>query len=198
MKARLFTPPRAGRIMDGRIIAAAAVGVALLACGAIAARSDTAQGLPELRPTSHHCEPVQMRALVDPSAARRTADGTYLPIDLINTWRGECKLSGYISVTGVATTAGHDTHAVNIAGTVTSVVLGRNYAAHVWVLIANAPGGTASGCRQLTATGLRIMLPLYTGHDWIAYPFTACAGSGQALLSIRPVLQGLANSTSFP
>jgi len=193
MKARLFTPSRAARIM-----AAAAVGVALLACGAVAARSNTAQALPSLRPTSHHCEPVEMKALVDQSAARRTAEGTYVPIDLINQWREECELRGYVSVTGVAMTAGHDAHAVHIPGAVTSVVLGQDYAAHIWVLIANAPGGTASGCRQLTATGLRIMLPLYTGHDWIRYPFTACAGSGQAVLSIRPVLQGLANPTSFP
>jgi len=193
MKARLFTPSGAGRI-----IAAATVGVALLACGVIAATSDTAQGLPGLLATSHHCEPVEIKALVDQSAARRTADGTYVPIDLINQWHEECELRGYISVTGVATTAGHDAHAVHLAGTVTSVVLGQDYAAHVWVLLANAPGGTASGCRQLTATGLRISMPLYTGHDWIAYPFTACAGSGQALLSIRPTLQGLANPTSFP
>jgi Domain of unknown function (DUF4232) len=198
MKARLFTPSRAGRIMDGRVVAAAAVLVALLAGGAIAATSDTAQGLPGLVRTSHHCEPVEMKVLVDQSAARRTADGTYVPVDLINQWHEECELRGYVSVTGVAATAGHDAHAVHIPGVVTSVVLGQDYAAHIWVLIANAPGGAASGCRQLTATGLRINLPLYTGHDWVPYPFTACAGSGQAILSIRPVLQGLANPATFP
>jgi len=193
MKARLFTPSR-----TAGIITAAAVGVALLACGAVAASSDTAQGLPGLMRTSHHCEPAEMKVLVDQSAARRTADGTYVPVDLINQWREECELRGYVSVTGVATTAGHDAHAVHIPGTVTSVVLGQDYAAHVWVLIAKAPGGAASGCRPLTATGLRISLPANTGYDWVPYPFTACAGSGQAILSIRPALQGLANPTSFP
>jgi Protein of unknown function (DUF4232) len=191
MKARLLSPSTLGRI-----IAVAAVGVALMACGTVAALSDTPAGLPGLPPTSHHCEPVQLRAVVDASAARRTPDGTYLPIDLVNKWRAECKLRGYAAVTGVATTAGHDAHAVHMRGDVTSVVLGQDYAAHIWVLIAKAPGD--AGCRQLTAKGLRVTLPDSTGDDWIPYPFTACAGSSQALLSIRPVLEGLANPTSFP
>ena len=134
--------------------------------------------------------------LVDASAAKRMAGGTYLPIDLVNQWNEECKLRGYLAVTGVATAAGEDAHAAHVPGAVTSVVLGRDYAAHVWVLLANAPGG--SGCRPLTAKGLRVTLPNAAGRAWIPYPFTACAGASQALLSVRPVLQGLASPTSFP
>jgi hypothetical protein len=198
MKERLLDSPRAGRIL-----AAVAVGVALVVCGAIAAQSGTTPSLPGLAYTSHPCETAQLRVLIDSSAARHTADGTYLPIDFINNWRAECLLRGYTPVTGVSTTAGHDAHAVHIPGAATSVLLPQDYAAHTWVLIANAAGGSnpasgASGCRRLTASGLRVALPQTTGHLWIAHPFTACAGTGQALLSIRPVLQGLANPATFP
>jgi hypothetical protein len=193
MKAGLLSSPRAGRIM-----AVIAVGLALVIGGAIAAQSDTTPSLPGLPYTSRPCQAEQLRVLVDPSAALRTADGTYLPIDFVNKWLETCELRGYTAVTGVATTAGHDARAAHAPGTVTSMVLGQNYAAHTWVLIANAPGGQTAGCRQLTAKGLRVSLPRTTSHLWIPYPFTACAGASQALLSIRPVLQGLANPTSFP
>jgi hypothetical protein len=193
MTARLFSSPRAGRIM-----AVIAVGLTLVVCGAIAARSDTTAALPGVGATSRPCQAAQLRAVVDSSAARHTANGTYLPIDFINKWREECMLRGYTPVTGVATTAGHDAHATHMTGTTESVVLAEDYAAHTWVLIANAPGGQAAGCRRLIAKGLRVDMPRTTGHVWIAYPFTACAGSGQALLSIRPVLAGLANPTTFP
>jgi hypothetical protein len=199
MKARLFSPSSAGRIM-----AAVAVGIALLACGSIAAQSDTtSQPSLALPPTTQPCEAAALRAVVDRSAVRQTTDGTYVPIDLINLSRGECVLRGYTPVTGVSTTAGHDAHAAHIAGADTPVFLGSNYAAHVWVLIAKArggpnPGSGAAGCRQLTASGLRVGLPQTNGHVWIPYPFTACAGTNQSLLSIRPVLRGLANPTIFP
>jgi hypothetical protein len=193
MKAGLLSSPRQGWIM-----AAIAVGLALVICGAIAAQSSTAPSVPGVAATTRPCQAGQLRVLVDPSVARRTADGTYLPIDFLNKWLETCEFRGYTAVTGVATVTGHDARAVHVPGAVTSVVLGQNYAAHTWVLIANAPGGRSAGCRQLTAKGLRVDLPRTTTHLWIAYPFTACAGGSQALLSIRPVVQGLANPTSFP
>jgi hypothetical protein len=192
MKAGLLSSPRAGRV-----IAVLAVGVALVIGGAIAAQSDTSPSLPNsLLPTSHHCEAAQLQAIVDTSAARRTADGTEVPIDFMNQWHEECELRGYTPVTGVAAPGGHDATAVHLPGAITRVVFGMNYTAHIWVLIADAPGGAAAGCRQLTATGLRVSLP--SGRIWIPYPFTACARTGQALLSIRPLVRGLANTTSFP
>jgi hypothetical protein len=194
MKERLLSSPR-----SGRILAVVAIGVALVVGGAIAAQSDTSTQLPGLAASSHPCQVGQLQVIVDSSAARHTKDGTYLPIDFIDNWKAECLLRGYTPVTGVSTTAAaDDAHAVHIPGPATSVVLAEYYAAHTWVLIANAAGGQAAGCRQLTANGLRVTLPGVPGHIWISHPFTACAGTGQALLSIRPVLQGLANPTSFP
>ena len=193
MKERILCSPR-----SGRILAAVAIAVALVVGGAIAALSDTTSPLPGLAATSRPCQVGQLQVIVDSSAARHTKDGTYLPIDFIDNWKEECVLRGYTPVTGVSTTGGDDAHAVHIPGSATSVVLAEYYAAHTWVLIANAAGGQAAGCRQLTASGLRVALPGTTGHIWISHPFTACAGTGQALLSIRPVLQGLANPTSFP
>ena len=192
MKARLSSPSA------GRIMAAVAVGLALAVCGTIAALSGTTARMPSLPATSQACQAAQLSVVVDSSAARRTADGTEVPVNLVNQWREECVLRGYLPVTGVATTAGHDAQAVHMAGNVTSVVLGQFYAAHTWVLIANAPGGPAAGCRQLSAKGLRVFLPRTTGHVWVPYPFTACAGTGQALLSVRPVLQGFANPAFYP
>lgn len=193
MKARL-TSPRAGRIL-----AVVAVGATLAACGTIAALSGTTPALPAIAATSRPCVADQLHATVDTSAARHTADGTYLPVDFIDEWKMECVLRGYTQVTGVSTTGpSDDADAAHISGAVTSVVLGQDYAAHTWVLIANAPGGQAAGCRQLTASGLRVFLPNTGTHTWIPYPFTACAKTGQALLSIRPVLQGFANPDLFP
>lgn len=194
MKALLLSSPRAGRIM-----AAVAVGVALLACGGVAARSSTTPRLPALRATSRPCIATQLRVLVDSSAARRTAAGTYLPIDFVNKWQQECVLRGYTEVIGVSVTSGQDARAVHTSGATPSVVLGQNYAAHTWVLIAKSSGGAnPAGCRQFDATGLRVNFPHTTSHATVEYPFTACAGASQALLSVRPVLQGLANPTIFP
>jgi hypothetical protein len=192
MKAGLLPSPTAGRV-----IGVLAVVLALVICGAIAAQSNTTSSASDgLLPSSRHCAPAQLRAIVDSSAARRTADAVYLPIDFVNEWHEECVLRGYAPVTGVATTAGRNASAVHIPGAINWVVLGQDYTAHIWVLIAKAPGGAAAGCRQLTATGLRVSLP--AGRVWIPYSFTACAGTGQALLSVRPVVRGLANTTSFP
>jgi len=177
---------------------AIAVAVMLLVCGAIAARSGTTSqpSTPTaLLTSSHHCEAAELKTFVDKSAARRTTDGTWLPIDVVNMWKEECVLRGYVPVTGVATAGGQDARAAHASGSAATVILGQFYTAHIWVLIANAH---AAGCRQLTASGLRVGMPATTGHIWISYPFTACAGTGQAMLSIRPVMQGLANPAVFP
>jgi hypothetical protein len=189
MKAGLLSTPTAGRI-----IAALAVAVTLVVCGAIAAQSGTAPSQASgLAPTSAHCRAAALVAIVDVSAARHTADGTEVPIDFYNKSPEECVLRGYTPVTGVAAAGGHNARAVYLAGYKTQVFLPENYTAHTWVLIAKAAG---AGCRRLTATGLRVGLT--AGHLTISYPFTACAGPRQALLSIRPVVGGLASRTSFP
>jgi len=189
----LFSSPLAGRIM-----AVVAVGLALAIGGAIAAQSGTTPRLPVLHGTSRPCQAAQLQVLADTSAARPAKDGTYVPVDLINQWHEECALRGYLPVTGVAATAGDDVQAVRMPGAIAPVILGQYYAAHVWVLIAHATGRQAAGCQELKATGLRVSLPHIADQLGITYPFTACAGPGQALLSVMPVLPGLANPAFFP
>lgn len=188
MKAAPFLP------RSGRIIAAVALTAALAACDPLASQV-SASGH---RDIGGPCNTSRVHLAVDPSLARTTSEGTYLPLDFINTTRRGCWLRGYPRVFGISTSGTEQIKAVNLPGTIVQVELWSGYTAHVWVRISHASGPRPAGCATFASNGFRVFPPRTTEHAWVVYSYAGCATAGQPVLAVGPIQQGMANPEAFP
>ncbi len=116
------------------------------------------------------------------------AGSTFYTVELTNLSGRTCTLSGYPRVVGVDL-AGRQlgSASTRFVSQRALVTLANRSTASFVLQITEVGNFPASACRQVTAAGLRVFLPLQSASKVIPFPFQACSRSGPAYLSAQAV-----------
>jgi hypothetical protein len=116
------------------------------------------------------------------------AGHTYYFLNFTNLSGSTCTLYGYPGVSAVTLTGTQLGSAASRSGASEhTVTLANGATTHALVGVVNPGVIPASQCHPVTAAGLRVYPPNQTKSKVAPYPFTACAKSGAAYLSVGPV-----------
>ena len=162
----------------------ALVGIAVLVCAMLAGGASRAAAA-----SSPACTPRGLVIWLDTQGSG-AAGSTFYTVELTNLSGRTCTLSGYPRVAGV------DLAGRRLGGAATRfvshrspVTLANRSTASFILQITEVGNFPASACRQVTAAGLRVVLPSQRASKVIPFPFQACSRSGPTYLSagaVRP------------
>jgi hypothetical protein len=120
--------------------------------------------------------------------ANATAGTTFYPLKFVNTSKTSCTLTGYPGVSAVTSSGKQIGNSASRSGgkfrTVT-VAPGKQQSASVGIV--DTGNFSASGCKPVTAAGLRIIPPNQSQSVTIKKKFSTCSSTASTSLQVRPI-----------
>jgi hypothetical protein len=123
------------------------------------------------------------------TAGAGTAGSVYYSLQFTNLSGRACTLQGYPGVWAL-NLSGHQISSAASRETSQrprSVTLAAGATASALLRIVDAGNFPPSSCRQMTAAGLRVYPPCQSASKLVPFPFAACAGARDSVLSVGAV-----------
>lgn len=174
--------------MHSRIIARAAVGVALLGGVAGTYASSAASASPSARATAQvpPCANGQIDSWLA-TGGNAALGTTYYQLQFTNLTKRTCSLYGFPGVSAVDFARRQVGGASVRSGPKRSVVLVGGATAHATLGVVDTGNFSAGGCRPVEAFGLRVYAPNQTVSDVIPWPFSVCSHAKTVSITIQSV-----------
>lgn len=139
------------------------------------------------------CTTTGLVIWLDDTAGGGTAGSFYYSLQFTNLSGHACNLQGYPGVSAIDL-SGHQigsAAAREASPRQRSVTLGAGATASAQLRIVDAGNFPPSACHQVTAAGLRVYAPGQSTAKLVPFPFAACLGARDDVLSVRAVGMGV-------
>jgi hypothetical protein len=160
------------------------------ASGTTSAETGTATA-PSAVASTARCRTSALAVWIGLGEGGATAGSTFYPLELTNVSSHACHLFGF---PGVSAFAGHQLGSPaqrNHAVPEHTVTLAPGDTAHTVVQITDVSNFSASQCKPVLATGLKVIPPDERTSLGIPFSFRACSKAGPIFLTIQPIQSGV-------
>jgi hypothetical protein len=158
--------------------------------GSTSSRTTTAT-VPSAPASTLRCPTAALAVWIGVGEGGATAGSTFYPLELTNVSSRVCHLFGFPGVSGFA---GHQLGSPaqrNHAVPEHTVTLAPGETAHTVVQITDVGNFSASQCKPVLATGLKVIPPDERTSAGVPFSFRACSKTGPTYLSIEPIQPGV-------
>ncbi len=170
------------------VIPLAVVAVSLAGC---ASGHKRAASVAPASSTTARCATSALAVWIGVGEGGSTAGSTFYPLELTNVSNHACHLLGF---PGVSAFAGHQLGSPaqrNHAVPEHTVMLAPGETAHTVVQITDVDNFSASQCKPVLATGLKVIPPDERTALGVPFSFRACSKAGPIYLTVQPVQPGV-------
>jgi hypothetical protein len=152
----------------------------------------TTATVPSAPASTPRCTSSSLAVWIGVGEGGSTAGSTFYPLELTNVSSHACHLFGFPGISAFG--GGHQLGSPaqrNHAVAKHTVTLAPGETAHTVVQIADASNFSASQCKPVPATGLKVIPPDERTSLGVPFGFHACSKTGPIFLTVQPIQSGV-------